>query len=46
MNKDNGETRIGVYVCHCGNNISEVIDVEAVADYAKTLKGCSSCPGL
>jgi heterodisulfide reductase subunit A len=39
MNKDNGETRIGVYVCHCGNNISEVIDVEAVADYAKTLKG-------
>jgi heterodisulfide reductase subunit A2 len=39
MNKDNGEIRIGVYVCHCGNNISEVVDVEAVVKYAKTLKG-------
>ncbi|MFQ5975960.1 MAG: FAD-dependent oxidoreductase, partial [Candidatus Hydrothermarchaeales archaeon] len=39
MNKDNGEIRIGVYVCHCGNNISEVVDVEAVVEYAKTLKG-------
>ncbi|MHC4321438.1 MAG: FAD-dependent oxidoreductase [Planctomycetota bacterium] len=39
MNKDNGETRIGVYVCHCGNNISEMVDVEAVADHAKSLKG-------
>ncbi len=39
MNNENGEIRIGVYVCHCGNNISEVVDVEAVADYAKTLKG-------
>ncbi|MHC4322020.1 MAG: FAD-dependent oxidoreductase [Planctomycetota bacterium] len=39
MNKDNGETRIGVYVCHCGNNISEMVDVEAVADHASTLKG-------
>ena len=24
--------RIGVYVCHCGGNISDVVDVEAVAD--------------
>ncbi len=39
MNKDSGETRIGVYVCHCGNNISEVVDVEAVADHASTLNG-------
>jgi len=23
--------RVGVYVCHCGGNISEVVDVEAVA---------------
>lgn len=29
--------RIGVFVCHCGSNIASVIDVEAVADYAKTL---------
>lgn len=29
--------RIGVYVCHCGLNIAGVVDVEAVAEYAKTL---------
>ena len=26
---------IGVYVCHCGGNISEVVDVEKVAAFAK-----------
>jgi heterodisulfide reductase subunit A len=31
-------TRIGVYVCHCGLNIAGVVDVEKVAEYAKTLK--------
>ncbi|MHC4183686.1 MAG: FAD-dependent oxidoreductase, partial [Planctomycetota bacterium] len=39
MNNDNGEIRIGVYVCHCGNNISETVDVEAVVEHARTLKG-------
>jgi len=29
--------RIGVFVCHCGTNIAGVVDVAAVADYAKTL---------
>jgi heterodisulfide reductase subunit A len=29
--------RIGVFVCHCGINIAGVIDVEAVAEYARTL---------
>lgn len=29
--------RIGVYVCHCGLNIAGVIDVEEVAEYAKSL---------
>lgn len=28
---------IGVFVCSCGINISNVVDVEAVAGYAKTL---------
>jgi heterodisulfide reductase subunit A len=33
-----GETpRVGVFVCSCGINIAGVIDVEAVAEYAKTL---------
>ncbi len=31
--------RIGVYVCHCGTNISEMVDVEEVARYAATLPG-------
>jgi|Deesub1362A_J573_1020465.scaffolds.fasta_scaffold00172_37 heterodisulfide reductase subunit A len=29
--------RIGVFVCHCGINIASVVDVEKVAEYAKTL---------
>ncbi len=32
-----GRARIGVFVCHCGVNISGVINVPSVADFAKTL---------
>lgn len=32
-----GEPRIGVFVCHCGSNIAGVVEVESVAEYAKTL---------
>ena len=31
--------RIGVYVCHCGGNISDVVDVEKVIDAAGKLPG-------
>jgi len=31
------ESRIGVFVCHCGTNIGGVVDVPTVRDYAKTL---------
>jgi heterodisulfide reductase subunit A len=31
------EKKIGVYVCHCGTNIAGTIDVEAVAEFARTL---------
>ncbi|MBP8645250.1 MAG: FAD-dependent oxidoreductase [Syntrophobacteraceae bacterium] len=31
--------RVGVFVCHCGINIAGVVDVEAVADYARSLPG-------
>jgi heterodisulfide reductase subunit A len=31
------ESRIGVFVCHCGINIAGVVDVEAVADYGRSL---------
>jgi len=33
------EPRIGVFVCHCGINISSVVDVEAVSEYLKNLPG-------
>ncbi|MFX1303895.1 MAG: 4Fe-4S binding protein [Promethearchaeota archaeon] len=29
--------KIGVFVCHCGNNIAGVINVENLTEYAKTL---------
>ena len=35
----NQEQRIGVYICHCGTNISHTVDVKAVAEYARTLPG-------
>ena len=31
------EVRIGVYVCHCGSNIADKVDVAAVRDFAATL---------
>jgi heterodisulfide reductase subunit A-like polyferredoxin len=32
-----GPPRVGVFVCHCGPNISKVVDVPSVVEYAKTL---------
>jgi len=31
--------RVGVYVCHCGGNISDVVDVDRVATEAAQLEG-------
>ena len=31
--------RLGVFVCHCGINIGGVVNVPAVAEYARTLPG-------
>jgi heterodisulfide reductase subunit A-like polyferredoxin len=33
------EPRIGVFVCHCGINISSVVDVEKVSQYIEALPG-------
>ncbi|MBN1311767.1 MAG: CoB--CoM heterodisulfide reductase iron-sulfur subunit A family protein [Anaerolineae bacterium] len=33
------DTRIGVYVCHCGHNIAGTVDVESVAEWAAGLPG-------
>lgn len=32
------EPKIGVYVCHCGINIKNTVDVDAVRDFAATLQ--------
>jgi heterodisulfide reductase subunit A-like polyferredoxin len=31
--------RIGIFICHCGTNIASVVDVNAVAEYAKSQDG-------
>ncbi|WP_457556723.1 4Fe-4S binding protein [Candidatus Harpocratesius sp.] len=36
-NNPKSNERIGVFVCHCGHNIADIVDVKAVAEYAKTL---------
>jgi heterodisulfide reductase subunit A-like polyferredoxin len=33
------EPRIGVFVCHCGNNIAGVVNVKTLEEYARTLPG-------
>jgi heterodisulfide reductase subunit A-like polyferredoxin len=33
------EARIGVFVCHCGNNIGGYLDVPEVAEYTRLLPG-------
>ncbi len=33
------ETRVGVFVCHCGINIAAIVDIQAMVAYAKTLPG-------
>jgi heterodisulfide reductase subunit A len=33
------EPRIGVYICRCGGNISDVVDVERVAETARLIPG-------
>ena len=33
------DRRIGVYVCHCGNNIAATVNVKEVAEFAASLRG-------
>jgi len=37
MSEKEEETRIGVFVCSCGSNIGGLVDVKALAEYAKNL---------
>jgi heterodisulfide reductase subunit A len=36
---DTGEARIGVFVCHCGINISSVVDVNRVENSVENMEG-------
>jgi len=31
--------RVGVFVCHCGTNISKMVDIDEVVEYSRTLPG-------
>lgn len=33
------EPRVGVFICHCGSNIAEMVDVKGLEAYASTLPG-------
>ena len=33
------EMRVGVYICHCGNNIAGIIPPAEVAEWASNLPG-------
>jgi heterodisulfide reductase subunit A len=39
QSKDVTHPRVGVYVCHCGGNISDVVDVDKVTEAASRLPG-------
>ncbi|MCD6483534.1 MAG: CoB--CoM heterodisulfide reductase iron-sulfur subunit A family protein [Candidatus Odinarchaeota archaeon] len=39
MFSNKAEKRIGVYVCHCGGNISDYVDVEKVVEAVKNYPG-------
>ncbi len=36
---ESGQARVGVYICHCGGNISDHVDVEKVAEAVKDIPG-------
>jgi heterodisulfide reductase subunit A len=37
MSKDN--SKVGVFICHCGGNISKAIDMEKLTEYASKIEG-------
>jgi len=39
--EDTAEDKVGVYICHCGGNISDHVDVEQVAENVKGVEGVS-----
>ena len=39
IEKETGEEKVGVYICHCGGNISDHVDVQKVRDNIANLPG-------
>jgi len=39
----NDEVRIGVFICHCGGNISDTVDVEKVREEISKIEGVKVC---
>lgn len=37
--QQNGDIRLGVYVCHCGSNIAKMVDVQSISEWAGKLPG-------
>jgi len=37
MSNNNGNIRVGLYICHCGTNIAGIVNVKEVAQYAASL---------
>jgi len=37
MTSENDHPRVGVFLCHCGNNIAGVVDIPQVAEFARGL---------
>lgn len=37
MAQQNGHPKIGVYICHCGINIADKVDIEQMVEFARTL---------
>jgi len=37
--KNNVQHKIGFYICHCGSNIADTVNVAEVRDHAGTLPG-------
>ena len=35
--KQDGDKKLGIYVCQCGKNIADVVDVDALVEYSKGL---------
>jgi heterodisulfide reductase subunit A2 len=39
MSQNKKEKRIGVFICHCGKNIAGGVDIKALLEYSRRLKG-------